>query len=345
MGPSTVCGDLRSAGLVDLSGTPINVLGELKEKAAAAPLPDIPLVRFDPVARGLNPVQFAGAPTNSPILDSPTLSTGPFIVNGDLTLKNSLLYVKGDLEVKGKLMGQGALIVEGKTHLHGSADMDASGRVALISQGDIILEGAGPASSCFQGLVYTRGKLTARGLTIMGCLIAAPPPAPLSGPQIYLQNCVVIQDSTGVSLGSRKKVLQINGNELTPARYWSPMSFLQAAPQKIHCRASDATEVTVDVSVPSDVTAFSAFFRLNDGNRPGPHHPRVRDPLRSDAQVADAATDDYADTLRSLNRYLRSVPLPGEDAVDLNEFLRYEDKLRVASYRDVPLTVNMAASK
>lgn len=63
-------------------------------------------------------------------------------LQGDLVLQEGAeLYVEGDVDINGALRGQGTIFVNGDTHLRGDATLTARSRVALVSQGDVLLEG------------------------------------------------------------------------------------------------------------------------------------------------------------------------------------------------------------
>ena len=100
----------------------------------------------------------------------------------------------------GRVLGQGSLVSEGAMHLHGSTDLASTERIAVVSVGDLTLDGVGAGQSYFRGILYTRGKLTAHGLMVLGCLLGAAP-GPPAGAQIDLQDCAILQDTqaTGFS--------------------------------------------------------------------------------------------------------------------------------------------------
>lgn len=67
---------------------------------------------------------------------------GPISVAGDLELQDGAeLYVDGDLDVNGAIRGKGTVVVNGSTHLRGDSQLGANNRLALLSEGDIHLEG------------------------------------------------------------------------------------------------------------------------------------------------------------------------------------------------------------
>lgn len=67
---------------------------------------------------------------------------GPVSSPGSLTLEEGAeIYVHGDLDLSGAIRGKGSVVVEGSTHLRGDVELAAGSKVALLSQGDVHLEG------------------------------------------------------------------------------------------------------------------------------------------------------------------------------------------------------------
>lgn len=362
LGPSTICGDLQSAGRVDLSGNPIRILGELREDHDPGSIPDIPLSALLPSS----PQILASAPTNVPTLRGAVVCNGPFVCSGDLTLEGASLYVKGNLDVGGKLKGSGTLTVEGTTRLHGSADLASIGRVAVVSQGDVILEGAGSRQSYFKGIVYTKGKLTAHGLLVYGCLLGAAP-GPTSGPQLDLQDCVVIHDTgpitdgaSPVGKGTGNIVQEVLINGQTSASSISVNIATQLfPPDRIRFQIRMDTMATGGgASIPpltlevaagdtADVARFQQEFRQKF---PGAGSMEIRfnqpiTPVQGPSPTPGAASTlqfflhDFEQPrlvgqLEDLRRYL-DVPSVGNNIFDLNQFLRPNERLRIASCRRI----------
>lgn len=97
----------------------------------------------------------ATVPTLTPGLT--TLPAGKYYLgsgcslNGDLVLEEGAeLYVEGDLDVNGAIRGQGSVFVNGESHLRGDISINASNRLALLSQGDVTMQG-------FDGMAYLNG--------------------------------------------------------------------------------------------------------------------------------------------------------------------------------------------
>ena len=349
LGPSTICGDLQSAGQVDLAGNPITILGELREHQDIAAIPDIPLSSLN---LGSNPTILTGAPTSSPTLNGSLMCNGPFTCSGDLTLQGANLYVKGDLQVGGELRGNGTLVVEGSTNVHGTTDLTSQGRLALVSMGDITLSGSGPSSSYFKGIVYTKGRLTAHGLMVYGCLLGAPPGP--SGPQLDLQDCVVVQDASPIPGNSSDPVqtrADIRRVEATSASsILTNLKVQVLSPGHLKVRFTDplssslVTEQVVQINVASSrnvirtalQAAHSGANTLSIGNPydQGPGLTPVAGTLGFLKLPLDPAEDtQFEEGLKELQR--RVLQVASQPLFDLNRFIQSKDRLRIASCRRI----------
>lgn len=361
LGPSTICGDLQSSGRVDLSGTPIRILGELREDQDPGSIPNIQLSALLPSAPQIIP----SAPASSPTLRGAVVCNGPFLCTGDLTLEGSTLYVKGNLDVGGELKGSGSLTVEGTTHLRGSANLAALGRVAIVSQGDVNLDGTGSRQSYFKGIVYTKGKLTAHGLLVYGCLLGAAP-GPPSGPQLDLQDCVVLHDSSALRDGASPAVVG-TGNMVLEHGYGTEVSAFSPSittttqlfpPNRIKFQISldeigtgggslPTETLEVNAGEPADVSRFRQEFQQKF---PGAGYMSIRfnqpmgpsvnpSPSPGIANNLEFFLHDFEEPrllgqLEALRRYL-DVPSAGTSTFDLNQFLRPNERLRIASCRTI----------
>jgi len=354
LGPSTICGDLQSSGKIDLSGNPITVLGELREDQDSGSIPDIPLTAVDPTLLGMNPQIIAAAPSNSPTINGAVVCNGPFRVNGDLNLNGGLLYVKGDLEVGGTVMGSGSLVCEGSMHLHGSADLSSTERIAVVSKGDLTLDGNGPTQSYFRGILYTRGKLTAHGIMVFGCLLGAAP-GPPSGPQIDLQDCVLLQDTQPQGIGA-SSVVNTRG-EVTDSGMSSSYPLRESVqvvgPGRLRLVANlelsmqPGIDVTVDIYDPNSRAQFVAKVlqrfpqaaRISIGTKPmvgtGQQPPNTG-PF---ANLVDLPlAPQFGNLTGQLEEVVRRMEVTGNtpsSGLNLNQFLRPSERLRVASCRTI----------
>lgn len=72
-------------------------------------------------------------------------------VSGDLLLEpGAKLFVEGDALVNGSIRGEGSVYVNGEIHFYGDTQIASGNRMAVLSSGDIHLEG-------FDGTAYLRG--------------------------------------------------------------------------------------------------------------------------------------------------------------------------------------------
>lgn len=173
VGPDAlVTGDLRSSGGVDVAPG-ARVEGEIRPYQNPLALPRINVTDYDPDKLGLHNVQHLTSQfLYKPVLGGYLRSSGNLSIQGGATLDGAVLYVDGNLSVDGPIDGQGALFVTGTTQLIGGGAVKSDNLAALVSQGDVLLEGNGQTGSYFQGLVYTEGNFTARDLTLVGVFVA-----------------------------------------------------------------------------------------------------------------------------------------------------------------------------
>lgn len=351
LGPSTICGDLQTSGRVDLSGNPIQILGELREDHDPGSLPEIDFAQLLPNS----PQTTTSAPSNSPTLRGAVVCNGPFVCTGNLKLEGASLYVKGDLSVGGELQGYGTLTVEGTTHLHGSANLSSLGRVALVSRGDVNLEGNGPQQSYFKGVVYTRGKLTAHGLMVYGCLLGAAP-GPASGAQLDLQECVLVQD-TGplVETGSAPAMAQgeiyvydpnhqgenhlnydVSAQMLTADKLRLTLSHpMHLEPTRtFEILTNDLDDVSTFRSTILQQNPNSVNLRLQFNSNQGPTVRPTPGPPSTGLELSFSNPRTLQSNLIELKNFLgrnssRNI------LFDLNQFLRPNERLRLASCRRI----------
>jgi hypothetical protein len=88
-------------------------------------------------------------------------------------LDNGVLFVDGDLSVSGGVTGTGAILVTGDSFISGRSTLTTDNVAALISDGDLEIQGDAKGTSHFRGLVYTNSGLRAENVTLVGTLIVA----------------------------------------------------------------------------------------------------------------------------------------------------------------------------
>lgn len=184
-----IVGDVSAVGGVVLDPRG-KVDGEVTSRGEAVPIPRIPLEDYDPAQSGKPGLQtLTDAAPAALSLEGYCRRSGSLHVRGPLTLKGALVFVEGDLTVDGGIQGKGCLVVQGKTRLGGGSQLASDNVAALLSRGDVTLEGGG---SFFQGLVYTEGNVTARDVTLLGTLIANAPEGSTEEPTVTLSNSTVV---------------------------------------------------------------------------------------------------------------------------------------------------------
>lgn len=178
---SRVTGNVQSRGNVTVeSGSTVG--GEVRPQYSAADIPIIDIDEYDPARRDpdhpdpQSPLivrNFSPGMHGHETVTGLSRCSGSTSVNGDLTLDNCLFFVDGNLTVTGAIRGQGAVIVKGNTRVEGGATVASNDNIALLSRGDVTLDGSASVAYTFQGMIYTQGNFTARHFTVVGAFIAA----------------------------------------------------------------------------------------------------------------------------------------------------------------------------
>lgn len=165
-----VTGDAQASGGVELGGA--TVLGEVRTQASPTEIPDIAISDFDPQANGKTGIQnLTTSVVNQATYEGWVRREGDLMITNGLKLDQGVLYVDGDLVVTGGVTGTGAIFVTGETSVSGRSDLSTDNQTALMSDGSILLDGAGESRSYFQGLIYTRGDFKASDITLVGTLM------------------------------------------------------------------------------------------------------------------------------------------------------------------------------
>ncbi|HEY3998469.1 MAG TPA: hypothetical protein VGO93_06365 [Candidatus Xenobia bacterium] len=171
---SLVTGDVVSPDTVDL--VPNSTIDGV-HRAASVNVPHLQVTTFINNwlhNAGANPPAPNVAGSGETIIASDCYSSSDLDIPGDLVLgAGASLYVTGNLTVGGALGGVGQVFVNGSVQVGDGADLDAGNLVALVSTGDVTLQGPASAMKYFQGLVYCEGAFTASNITIVGAFAAA----------------------------------------------------------------------------------------------------------------------------------------------------------------------------
>ncbi|MEW6277065.1 MAG: hypothetical protein AB1758_00480 [Candidatus Eremiobacterota bacterium] len=212
---SYVSGNVQSCGTVKLLDNS-SVGGEVRSPFTPADLPAFNLAEYDPAAGDtLNYQELPTGSVGDQSLVGLVRCNGDTHIQGDLRLDNALLFVDGDLEVEGGILGTGAVLVKQDTIVRGGVDLTSDDAIALITEGDVTLDGDQPDRYEFHGLIYTRGNFTARNFTVLGAFIANG-----SGPgqgNITMRDSKVYFTNAGTSIDiffPRQIVIQIAGTNM-----------------------------------------------------------------------------------------------------------------------------------
>lgn len=164
-GDAVISGDVEAVEDISIV-EPASVRGLVSPNSAPVPLARITVTDYQP-----NPAiteAFSGS-SEAVELAGFYQGSGDVNVSGGIELKGGVLYIDGSLSVTGGgIKGKGAVICTGPITVEGTSVLTSDQQVALLSQGDVTLNGGG----AFRGLVYTEGNLHSRGVRLIGALIA-----------------------------------------------------------------------------------------------------------------------------------------------------------------------------
>ncbi|MBN9415120.1 hypothetical protein ABS71_10725 [bacterium SCN 62-11] len=214
LGPdSLITGDVRAHGGILLDPKAV-VHGQIRGNREAVKIPKEEVRSYDPQLLGKPNLQnISPGKIDAPQFEGFVRSPGSLVVSNGLNLNNGVLYVDGDLDVSGGIQGSGALFVTGNTHVGGTSDLTTDNSVAILTAGNVIIDGSDKDTSHFQGMVYSEGDFKANHIDLLGVFIqngpthtveindsrmistpdlsdlqvrVIPPPPPLSSGNIYL---------------------------------------------------------------------------------------------------------------------------------------------------------------
>ena len=164
VGNCDIRGSVGAVGKVQL-GPGTVVKGEVRP---GQPPEEVPVLDVASLVSDVAALPNLVAPT-SPVESFAYLaSSGTY---GELRLNGGVLAVRGNLTVNGPISGYGSVIVDGDVQILGGSGL-GSDFAAVAATGDIRLEATGSASNFFQGLLYSRGSITARRITVIGSIVA-----------------------------------------------------------------------------------------------------------------------------------------------------------------------------
>jgi hypothetical protein len=166
-----ITGDAKAVGGVDLEPG-AEVLGQILDYSSAETIPEYSVSEFDPVTTGKLGVSHLGTSVvNKATYEGWVRREGDLFVGQGLHLDNGVLYVDGDLTISGGVTGVGALLVTGNTAITGKSSLSTDNLAAIVSEGEITLQGSQNQNSVFRGLVYSNQGLTAENMTLVGTLL------------------------------------------------------------------------------------------------------------------------------------------------------------------------------
>lgn len=189
LGPGIdVRGDVQASGAIKL-GPEVAVGGAIRPNEDPIGLPQIDFAEYDTLGKP--------GVANLPQSDYGELKIEGYArlnralqVRNGLKLHNGVLFVDGDLDVRGGISGTGAVIVKGNTQVTGSSDdWDSKARAALLSKGDVRLQGSPSQFQAFQGLVYTEGNFSSKFVDLAGVFVANR----ADGSEVQMDNTRLVQ--------------------------------------------------------------------------------------------------------------------------------------------------------
>lgn len=338
-GAGTITGNLRAVGQV-LLRTPstTKVLGQAMSGSEAIRIPTVTLGSYDPAGDGLGFDKVPPQGDHGLVLGGRTRHQGPLVVNGNLTLDSGLLFVEGDLTITGGVKGYGAIIATGDVKVTRAASLEAGNRLAVLAGGDVTLLGSGSHSSYVQGLVYAGGAFRAEHVTVVGSLIARGS----GGVKVVDASLVSVPEYRSVDMDVRVKTTFDYRDErdpagmmwtVKPARAGSKLT-LQMDSNQV---PSTGKNVTLDIS-DANIAATDLSRFLNLGNQVAHHEVRVNGGGGIDMQSGLLA-DRYMEVFRAFETAIPEGPTDETKTVPFryepNLFLRPEDRLRIALWRDL----------
>ncbi|MBT9588365.1 polymer-forming cytoskeletal protein [bacterium] len=161
----TVTGDIQASGGADLGQNVVK--GERRLHAQAATIPDIDIESYNPLGQtGCQSLSPGSQASNS--ISGLNHSAGNVDFSGGLTLDGGVLFVDGDITVNGQISGEGAIISKGKITIQGGGQVASNNKVAILSAGDLSLNGTSGDRLKISGVVYSEGKLSTDFTSILG---------------------------------------------------------------------------------------------------------------------------------------------------------------------------------
>jgi hypothetical protein len=196
-----ISGFAKSAGLINVK-MPAIVRGGIRPTGDSVDIPFIDSSRYQNKGeKGV--IQLMSQEYGSQKMDAMYYCCHDVTYAGTVEMNNSFLFVEnGTLTISGSLKGVGAIVVRnGKVVINGDTTFGEGNKIALISDGDVELNGNG---NYFQGIVYSHGNVKAKQLTVLGNLICEGRDSsgnPDSSKMVTLDACKLIQNAETGTIG------------------------------------------------------------------------------------------------------------------------------------------------
>jgi hypothetical protein len=327
LGPaSQVTGGLKSVGgiVVDPSAT---VAGSVRSGQKPEDIPQLVLADYDPLLLGLTPVNLSPAYPQGNFTGS-LRRQGDLDIAGDLQLTSALLFVQGNLTVGGSLTGAGVVAVTGDVTVRQSVNLAADDKLAVVAGGKLRLEGTGPASSSFQGVVYAERGIEARQLTVRGVVVAHKPNSGATGDPVLLDQVQLVKDPEFARIR-----LTLTGSASQSDRFYVPVLGLGRRQVVDMVPFGDYYSVEIRREPPDLYRAYILRRgRIPEGLvRPGSLQS-VADQI---VGFTEANLDQVRERLQELGTTPPGVPGSAEIVVDPSRFLPDAERIRVLSWREL----------
>lgn len=192
-----ITGDVVSGGGVTL-GAYTDVRGAVKQNHEPEDLPTLDLADYDPAGwAGLQTVGSAVLPPPSPfdpvVMEGVWRREGDLQFTGGLKLDGGYLYVDGDLTINGRVSGKGSIFCTGDISVGQASGFAADNVQALVAGGSISISGGNnPAArdnSFFSGILFSHGGMNLSNVSVVGSVVNnSPEPT-----EMQLNNVALLQ--------------------------------------------------------------------------------------------------------------------------------------------------------
>jgi len=197
---SYVNGTASAVGNIKIA-MPSDITGGIKPYSGTVEVPAIAVDSFDPqnqtgvikIGKG----SYAGLKLNSL-----HRCDGDIEIQGNLEMKDAVLYTNGDIFVSGTVTGNGAMMSKGKVTIARTTALSATNQIAIIADRDVTVAGDPGKESYFQGLIYTHGNFYGNNFTLLGNLIAQS--AEESKGKAVLKDMKIVynEEATGITINT-----------------------------------------------------------------------------------------------------------------------------------------------